>query len=253
MKLFIEKVVFYLAFLVGGLWFLLCSALGILWLAVAPGNRQTLYFYGKVFCRGLVKLMGWRIEVANRERMDSSRPCVFVGNHQSFLDVVTFGSVFPKRTVSAGKREIGRIPIFGWFYRLSGNLVIDRSDARGARDSLEEAARAIREERISVWFMPEGHRNRGSELLPFKSGAFRLAIAAGVPVVPIVAGPLAVIADTGRHLARPGTLRVTVLDPIPTGGLSPRSLAELVARTRTRMQDELDRLRASRESGRPRS
>ena len=170
----IERATFYAGFLIGGLWFLLCSALGIVWLLLAPRNRQTLFMYGRVFCRGLVRLMGWRIEVANRETLDSARPCVIVGNHQSFLDVVTFGSIFPERTVSAGKREIGRIPVFGWFYRLSGNLVIDRGNPRGTRDSLEEAARTIREEGLSVWFMPEGHRNTGRELLAFKSGAFRL-------------------------------------------------------------------------------
>jgi 1-acyl-sn-glycerol-3-phosphate acyltransferase len=189
-------------------------------------------------------MMGWRLDVANRDRLDSARPCVFVANHQSFLDVVTFGSIFPKRTVSAGKREIGKIPIFGWFYRLSGNLVIDRSDPRGARDSLEEAARTIGREQLSVWFMPEGHRNRGAELLPFKTGAFRLALAAGVPIVPVVAEPLAVIADTERRLARPGVLHVSVLEPIRAAPGSTRAVGELVALTRERMQRELDRLRS---------
>ena len=245
MKLLGQRLTFYFGFLVGGAWFLLCSALGIVWLLVAPRNRQTLYAFGRVFCRGLASLMGWRVEVANRERLDSTRPCVFVANHQSFLDVVTFGSIFPKRTVSAGKREIGRIPIFGWFYRLSGNLIIDRSNPRGARDSLEEAAHTIREEQLSVWFMPEGHRNRAHELLPFKTGAFRLALAAGVPIVPIVAEPLAAIADTERHLARPGTLRVTVLEPIAADTASARSVAELSEIARSRMQEELGRLRST--------
>jgi 1-acyl-sn-glycerol-3-phosphate acyltransferase len=240
-----EKLAYYAGFFVGGLWFLVCSALGIVWLLVRPRNRETLYVYGQVFCRGVVSLMGWKIDVANRERLDSSRPCVFVANHQSFLDVVTFGSVFPRRTVSAGKREIGRIPVFGWFYRLSGNLVIDRSNPRGARDSLEEAARTIRDENVSVWFMPEGHRNSGAELLPFKTGAFRLALAAGVPIVPIVAAPLSAIADTRRRRARSGTLRVTVLDPIPSDATSPRAVAELADATRSAMQRELDRLRGS--------
>jgi 1-acyl-sn-glycerol-3-phosphate acyltransferase len=239
-----EKLAYYAGFVVGGLWFLICSALGIVWLLIAPHNRRTLYVYGRVFCRGVVKLMGWRIEV-ERNRLDDARPCVFVANHQSFLDVVTFGSIFPKRTVSAGKREIGRIPIFGWFYRLSGNLVIDRGNPRGARDSLEEAARTIREEGVSVWFMPEGHRNPGPQLLPFKTGAFRLALAAQVPVVPIVAGPLGVIADTTRRLARPGVLRVTVLEPVRTDTPDPRSVSELAATVRSRMQEELDRLRGA--------
>ena len=244
MKRAIERLSYLAGFLLGGVWFLICSALGVVWLLLAPRNRRTLYVYGKVFCAGVVRLMGWRIEVSNRERLDDARPCVFVANHQSFLDVVTFGSIFPRRTVSAGKREIGRIPIFGWFYRLSGNLVIDRGNPRDARDSLEEAARTIREESVSVWFMPEGHRNVGPELLPFKTGAFRLALAARVPIVPIVAEPLGVIADTERRLARPGVLRVSVLEPVPTDTPEPRTVSELAATVRSRMQEELDRLTA---------
>jgi 1-acyl-sn-glycerol-3-phosphate acyltransferase len=238
-----ERLAFLFGCLVGGTWFLLCSALGVLWLLVSPGNRQTLYMFGRVFCRGLVRLMGWTIDVAGRERMDSARPCVFVANHQSFLDVVTFGSIFPPRTVSAGKREIGRIPVFGWFYRLSGNLVIDRSHPRGALASLEAAARTMREESLSVWFMPEGHRNTGPTLLPFKSGAFRLARVAGVPIVPIVAAPVTALAEPSRWRARRGTLRVRVLEAVSVEGAGPE--AETAARVRARMQEAFDDLRGA--------
>ena len=235
-----ERIAYFLGCAFGGAWFILCSAIGIVWLLVSPGNRQTLYWYGRVFCRGLVRMMGWRVEPDRPERLRQLRPCVIVGNHQSFLDVVTFGSIFPPSTVSAGKREIGRIPVFGWFYRLSGNLIIDRAHARSALASLAAAADAMRTEKIAVWFMPEGHRNPGLPLLPFKSGAFRLAVAAQAPVVPIVAEPLTVIADTRRRLARPGTLRVRVLEPIPTEGLQSADIGALSARVRDRMQEALD-------------
>ncbi len=244
MKTFFEKLFFFFGITVGGAYFVLCSAAGIVWLLLERGNRQTLYVYGKVFCRGLARMMGWSIEVENRERLEAFRPCVIVANHQSFLDVVTFGAVFPRRTVSAGKREIGRIPIFGWFYRLSGNLIIDRAHARSALESLEQAARTMAEEKIAVWFMPEGHRNTGPELLPFKTGAFRLALAAGAPIVPIVAEPLTVVCDTNRHLARPGRLRMRVLEPVPTEGLDSKDLPSLVFAVRSQMQAALDELRS---------
>jgi len=243
MKTLAGKLGFSAGFLVGGLWFLLCSAAGIVWLLVSPRNRQTLYVYGRVFCRGLTRMMGWEVEVQNRDRLEAFRPCVIVGNHQSFLDVVTFGSIFPRRTVSAGKREIGKIPIFGWFYRLSGNLIIDRSDARQARDSLEKAAEAMRAEKIAVWFMPEGHRNTGPQLLPFKSGAFRLAVAAQAPIIPIVAEPLTAIVDTKRRLARRGPLRIKVLEPVPTEGLTIKDVPSLLFSVRASMQAALDEFR----------
>lgn len=238
-----ERIAFYVAFVLGGAWFLFCSGLGILWLIVRPGNRQTLYVFGKVFCRVFVGAVGCRIVVEHRERLEASRPCVIVANHQSFVDVATFGSFFPKRTVSAGKREIGRIPFFGWFYRLSGNLIIDRDHARSALDSLAAAAETIRREKISVWFMPEGHRNTSGTLLPFKSGAFRLAIAAGVPILPVVAAPIAAVIDPpGRRLRR-GTLRVRVLDPVPTIGLGTKDVSALSNRVRAAMQAASDSLR----------
>lgn len=243
MKAFGEKLLFYFGFFFGGLWFLLCSALGILWLLFSPGNRQTLYVFGKVFCRGLVRMMRWEVAVENRERLEAFRPCVITGNHQSFLDVVTFGSIFPQKTVSAGKREIGRIPVFGWFYRLSGNLIIDRGNARSALESLEAAAETMRSEKIALWFMPEGHRNSGPQLLPFKSGAFRLAIAAAAPILPIVAEPLGIIVDTRRRLARPGTLRARVLEPVPTENLTAKDVAALAAAVREKMQAALDEMR----------
>ena len=246
MRALAERLAFYLGFFFGAIWFALCSAAGIVWLLFSPGNRQTLYVFGLVFCRGLTRMMGWRVEVENRELLEALRPCVIVGNHQSFLDVVTFGSVFPRRTVSAGKREIGKIPVFGWFYKLSGNLIIDRGDARQAQGSLDAAAAAMRDEKIAVWFMPEGHRNTAPELLPFKSGAFRLAVAAQAPIIPIVCEPLTVIVDTKRHLARRGRLRVRVLDPVPTEGLTAKDVPPLVFSVRASMQATLDELRKAK-------
>jgi 1-acyl-sn-glycerol-3-phosphate acyltransferase len=241
----LQRLFFLFGVVVGGSWFLLSSAAGIVWLLLAPGNRQTLYFYGRIFCRGLTRMMGWKIEVDGREELERHRPCVMVANHQSFLDVVTFGSIFPRRTVSAGKREIGRIPVFGLFYRLSGNLIIDRGHARSAHDSLEAAAHTMREDMIAVWFMPEGHRNRQRELLPFKSGAFRLAIAARVPIVPIIAGPLTEIVDTKRWSARRGRLPIRVLPPVSTDGLEIKDLSPLIASVRSQMQRAFDELRES--------
>jgi 1-acyl-sn-glycerol-3-phosphate acyltransferase len=241
---FRERIAYYLAFVLGGAWFLFCSLLGILWLIVRPGNRQTLYVFGKVFCRVFVGAAGCNVEVSHRERLEECRPCVIVANHQSFVDVATFGSFFPPRTVAAGKREIGRIPFFGWFFRLSGNLIIDRENARSARDSLASAAETIRNESISVWFMPEGHRNRSGVLLPFKSGAFRLAIAAGVPILPIVAAPISAVIDPPRRLLRGGTLKMRVLPSVPTAGLGPKDVAALSARVRAAMQGASDDLRA---------
>lgn len=233
---------FLLGFLAGGIWFFVCSAVGLLALLFWRGSRNAVFVFARVFCGGIVRLMGWRI-VVDETRLSAFRPCVFVSNHQSIMDVLVFGSVVPRRTVAVGKRELTKIPLFGWFFRASGNLVIQRGNSEDARNMLEAAARRLKDEGLSVWFMPEGHRNAGRELLPFKTGAFRLAAAAGVPVVPVVAAPLAAIVDTERWLSRPGRLPISVLDPVSAeGARTEEEIAALAARVRDAMQRELNEL-----------
>lgn len=242
MKIFRERVAFYLGFFAGGIWFFLCSAVGLVGVLLSGGSRIFVFLFARTFCGGIVRLMGWRIQVEHRERLYATRPCVFVGNHQSIMDLLTYGAIVPKMVVAVGKKEIGKIPLFGWFFRFSGNLVIDRGNSEDASRLLADAARRLTDEGVSVFFMPEGHRGKGQELLPFKTGAFRLAAAAGVPVVPVVGEPLRVIVDTARRLARRGVYRFRVLEPEPCPGAGDEEIAAAAAAVRARMQRELDSL-----------
>jgi 1-acyl-sn-glycerol-3-phosphate acyltransferase len=246
-----ERAAFYLGFFAGGLWFFICSAAGLLGLLLSGGSRTFVFLFARTFCGGMARLMGWRIEVEHRERLYATRPCVFVGNHQSIMDLLTYGAIVPRSVVAVGKKEIGKIPLFGWFFRFSGNLVIDRGNSEDAGRLLGDAARRLKDEGVSVFFMPEGHRSKGDDLLPFKTGAFRLAAAAGVPVVPVVGEPLGVIVDTGGRRARRGVYRFRVLEPEPCPGGSDEAIAAAAARVRARMQTDLDDLRATSRSVSP--
>lgn len=245
MRSFRERAAFYLGFLVGGVWFFLCSAAGLLGLLLSGGSRIFVFLFARTFSGGIVRLMGWRIEVEHRERLYATRPCVFVGNHQSIMDLLTYGAIVPKSVVVVGKKEIGKIPLFGWFFRFSGNLVIDRGNSEDVHRLLQDAARRLEDEGVSVFFMPEGHRGKGQELLPFKTGAFRLAAAAGVPVVPIVGEPLLAIVDTVGRRARRGVYRFRILEPEPCPGGSDEEIAAAASAVRARMQRDLDDLRAT--------
>ncbi|HQR45913.1 MAG TPA: lysophospholipid acyltransferase family protein [Thermoanaerobaculia bacterium] len=179
--------------------------------------------------------LGWEMPVEGAERFESCRPAVIVVNHQSTLDIVLWASFFPRESVVVGKKQIRKIPLFGAIYRGTGNILIDRENPERARRSIAEAARRINGERLNVWMAPEGHRNVGAEMLPFKKGAFHLAIASKVPVVPVVVGPLWTVFDARRFLARPGRVAVRILEPIPTSGLSEADVDDLCARTRAAM------------------
>jgi lysophosphatidate acyltransferase len=120
--------------------------------------------------------------------LSSTRPAVFIGNHQTELDVLMLGAMFPKYCSVTAKASLRKVPILGWFMVLSGTVFIDRKNSQGAREAMKGAADEIRSKRQSVFMFPEGTRSYAKDpmLLPFKKGAFHLAVQAGVPIVPVV-------------------------------------------------------------------
>ncbi len=172
--------------------------------------------------------------------MQKNRPCVFVMNHQSNYDLVLGGIIRMKQTVSLGKKEILWLPIFGLFYWLSGNILIKREKRSKALKAMEKVNKIIREKNLSILIMPEGTRSKGKGLMPFKKGAFRTAIGAQVPVVPICVSSWHQNIDLNKWNS--GLLHINVLDPIQTSGLNNDDLNELTKKTRNLMNDEINRL-----------
>lgn len=239
----LARVHFLLACLLGALSFVAVSVGGLLYIALRPRGNAS-FQLSRSFHWIMVTLLGWRVTVENRGRLAESAPAVLMATHKSNLDIVVYGGLFPRRAVVIGKKEIERIPVFGWFFRAAGNILLDRRDLASAIASIAAAAARVRAERISVWVFPEGHRNGGPTLLPFKKGSFHLAIAAQVPIVPIVCTPLHDLLDGHRLLVFPGRIRLRVLPPIPTEGLGEEDLGTLIATVHARMQEEQDRLAA---------
>jgi lysophosphatidate acyltransferase len=121
--------------------------------------------------------------------LNTTRPAIFIGNHQTELDVLMLGCIFPKYCSVTAKKSLKSVPFLGWFMSLSGSVFIDRSNSHDARAAMSGAADEIQREKQSVYMFPEGTRSYSKEpmLLPFKKGAFHLAVQAGVPIVPVVA------------------------------------------------------------------
>jgi lysophosphatidate acyltransferase len=120
--------------------------------------------------------------------LNKTRPAVFIGNHQTELDVLMLGCMFPKYCSVTAKKSLKRMPFLGWFMSLSGTVFIDRANSGNARHAMAGASEEITREKQSVYMFPEGTRSYAKEpmLLPFKKGAFHLAVQAGVPIVPVV-------------------------------------------------------------------
>ncbi|GAP90056.1 putative 1-acyl-sn-glycerol-3-phosphate acyltransferase [Rosellinia necatrix] len=173
--------------------------------------------------------------------LDTVRPAVFIGNHQTELDVLMLGCMFPKHCSVTAKKNLKKIPFLGWFMSLSGTVFIDRTSSKNARDAMAGAAEEIQRRKQSVYMFPEGTRSYSKEpgLLPFKKGAFHLAVQAGVPIVPVVAANYSHILHIKSFTFNQGKIPVKVLDPIPTTGLTAEDVDELTRSTREVMLQEI--------------
>ncbi|KAL2752837.1 hypothetical protein ACRALDRAFT_2113188 [Sodiomyces alcalophilus JCM 7366] len=184
--------------------------------------------------------------------LGTTRPAVFVGNHQTELDVLMLGCLFPKYCSVTAKASLRNTPFLGWFMSLSGSIFLDRKNTKGARDAMAGAASQIRERRQSVYMFPEGTRSYAKDpiLLPFKKGAFHLAVQAGVPIIPCVVANYSHVLWIKGLVFNSGSIPVKVLDPIPTTGLTAADVDELTRTTRELMLKELVAL-TEKVQGRP--
>lgn len=181
------------------------------------GNPNWNRYMGIIFSSLILKICGIRIEVEGLDEIEAHQPCIYVGNHQSMLDVVTYGHILPHRTVAIAKREVLWIPFFGLFFAGAGNIMIKREKKISAIAGLKRAIEDIKSRGVSVLIFPEGTRNKaGSGLLPFKKGAFHMAVMAKVPIVPIISTSLNHVWSWEERRLQPGLIRFKVLPPIDT-------------------------------------
>lgn len=171
------------------------------------------------------------VVVDGREHLTATRPMVIIGNHQTELDVLFLGAIFPRHCSVTAKKSLARVPFLGWFMSLSGTVFIDRVDRSQAMKAFEGAAREMREHRQNVFVFPEGTRSyaSGPTMLPFKKGAFHLAVQAKVDICPVVAENYSRILDVKAKRFVAGTIRVKgEISPFSPSPPAPPPLVEIV-------------------------
>ncbi len=150
-----------------------------------------------------------------------------MGNHQGNFDIMSLTLAIPRLFAWVAKEELFKVPLFGAAMRRAGYIPLDRSDGRKALKSMKQAAARIASG-TSVVIFPEGTRTKDGSLLPFKRGAFMLAVKAGVPIVPFTINGSRAINPRNRMELRPGTISVSFAPPIEAAGLSEGELMERV-------------------------
>lgn len=171
---------------------------------------------------------GVSLEVEGQEHLWASRPAVFVFNHQSQLDVVVLAALLRRDFTAVAKKELANDPSFAAMGWLANVAYVDRTDSLAAREALAPALESLRAG-TSLVIAPEGTRSPTPRLLPFKKGAFHLAMQAQVPMVPVVIRNAGEIMPAHSMILTPGTVQVRVLAPVPTHDWTADNLHEQVA------------------------
>ena len=174
---------------------------------------------------------GVTLDVHGEENLWAERPAVFVFNHQSQLDVLVLASLLRKDFTGVAKKELSRDPFFAPMGWLADVAYVDRTNSQAAREALAPAVDALRSG-TSLVIAPEGTRSSTPRLLPFKKGAFHLAMQAGVPMVPIVIRNAGEILPAHAVFLAQGTVQVAVLPPISTAKWKASTLDKQVDKVR---------------------
>jgi putative phosphoserine phosphatase/1-acylglycerol-3-phosphate O-acyltransferase len=214
---------------VGSLAPLAAGALGIGLLT--QNKRNGVNFLTRFWPETVLTLSGVKLNVTGAEHLTAQRPAVFLFNHRNNFDVFMVAALVKDNWTGVAKKELEANPLFGPLGKLMDAAFIDREDpaaAVAALRPLEEAAA----KGLSILIAPEGTRLDTQEVGPFKKGAFRIAMATGLPIVPVVIRNSDSVAGRNASRLNPGTVDIAVLPPVSVADWTTEDLAERIEQIR---------------------
>ena len=201
------------------------------WGLLTRSRRRGVNFFTTAFPQLLLGLNGVRLNVLGEENLKKQRPAVFIFNHRNNFDPVLVASMVKDNWTGVGKKELQNDPVVGTLGKLVDTVFIDRDDPKKAVESLKQAEE-LTKKGLSVVIAPEGTRLDTKSVGPFKKGPFRLAMAAGVPIVPIVIRNAEVISARDSSTLHPGTVDVVVYPPLSLEDWTLDNLSDRIAEVR---------------------
>ena len=189
-------------------------------------------FCGKMIGPVVSRLVGAKIINPDSDKLNTSKPAIFVSNHASALDIFIGMALCPYGGCGVGKKEILRIPFFGLAYWLAGHLLIDRGNNPKAVASMTKLSNFVKAKNLSIWIWPEGTRSMDGELIPFKKGFVHLALATGLPIVPVVVHGANKVWPAKTMQFYSGEVKVEVLDPIKTDNWTKETIDEHIEKVK---------------------
>ena len=188
------------------------------------------------WARWAVWASGSRIQVEGMEHLALDHPQIIASNHQSWFDVFALAAIIPKRYRFIAKEELRRIPLFGLAWESAGHISIDRKDRSKAIRALDTAAELMRADHSAIVIFPEGTRSPTGELLPFKKGAFMMALRTGIEILPAACIGTRAIQKKGDWRVRAGRIIVRFGPPIDSSRFDEQHREELMIVVRERIE-----------------
>ncbi len=189
-------------------------AAGALGIGLLTRNKRTgINFLTRFWPETVLALNGVKLNVTGAQNLTADRPAVFLFNHRNNFDVFMVAALVKDNWTGVAKKELEANPIFGTIGKLLDAAFIDRADTAAALAALgpvEDAARRG----LSILVAPEGTRMDTQGVGPFKKGAFRIAMATGLPIVPVVIRNSDSVAGRNATTLNPGTVDIAVLPPV---------------------------------------
>lgn len=182
-------------------------------------SYKSYFVLTKIFSRGILFISGVKLQVKGLENFDHKKRYVFVSNHSSMFDIPALQLAFPNRVAIVFKKELIKIPVFGWQLAIGPYIMIDRQRPDEAMKSIQLAKERMEKKNLSTVLFAEGTRSKTGEVQPFKRGAFYLASRVGYDIIPVSISGAAKLLPKGTFNIKPGTITVHFDKPIPTTGI----------------------------------
>lgn len=202
-------------------------------------RREWVYPWALWGGRMWLRLSGMKVRVRGLDRLNPNQCYVLISNHRSYLDTATLFCFVERRIGLLSKKEVLKVPILGYGMGYVNVMAIDRSNRERAIETIRAATQRMHSG-VSFGVFAEGTRAKPGQLLPFKKGAFYMAIEAGVPIVPVAMKNTDLLMGKGTGVARPGVIEMVLLEPVSTTGFTTdEDVDRLVERVHTLVGDEI--------------
>jgi 1-acyl-sn-glycerol-3-phosphate acyltransferase len=193
----------------------------------------------KMWAQWVIWSTGIQYDVTGLENLEQENKYIFMSNHESALDILLGVACIPYKIVFLAKKELFRIPVFGWAMQAAGMIKIDRQNPERARKSVDEAVHRLIHSSFSTLIYPEGTRSETGDLLPFKKGGFILAIRSQLPIVPVTIIGAGDVLSKGSFTINQGKIKVIISKPISTQNLEVNNKEELIESCRNTIMKNL--------------